>query len=268
MHDAFHASSSSPIHWRIDGAHNGLYLLGQIVDRIKVRAEALDHPNIPTSHQDGPLPSNAVISAAFNTFKNWLTLAQTLPSYPTNQSLVEVFGRTLITNGAIKSEANISRFLDAYSSQHNILTTSPSSDLLLEQGISNMMDDVSVLPVTAHEQQEFALQIVAATLVMIIGTRIGSEKRARALHYWLYLSLRRKAFFVTQAGYMGIAPSSVAEGDAVVLFSGLTTPFLMREVREGVGVGMWRLVAPAYVEGMMNGELWAEGGRLDQFVVV
>jgi hypothetical protein len=74
-----------------------------------------------------------------------------------------------------------------------------------------MLDDVTAVPITAHEQQEFALQIVASILVMVIGTRISLRKKARAFHYWLYLSLRRKAFFMTQRGYMGIAPDSVAE---------------------------------------------------------
>lgn len=54
---------------------------------------------------------------------------------------------------------------------------------------------------------------------------------------------------------MGIAPGSAAVGYAVVLFSGLTAPLLMREMRYGVVMGMWRLVAPGYVEGMINEEL-------------
>ena len=104
-------------------------------------------------------------------------------------------------------------------------------------------------------------------LVRVIASLIGTEKRAKAFHHWLYLNLAKKALVVTEKGYMGIAPGSAAPGDAVVLFSGLRTPFLAREVQDGAGVRAWRLVTPAYVEGMMDGALWDENVKLDEFTL-
>jgi hypothetical protein len=57
----------------------------------------------------------------------------------------------------------------------------------------------------------------------------------------------------------------VSEGDEVVLFSGLKTPFLIRRAQ---AQGTFRLITPAYIEGIMSGELWNETERLDQFMLV
>src|SRR5437762_12384285 len=47
MYEAFHASKSSPIHWRILETHIELCLLGEVVDRIKVCGDVLNSPNRP-----------------------------------------------------------------------------------------------------------------------------------------------------------------------------------------------------------------------------
>ena len=93
------------------------------------------------------------------------------------------------------------------------------------------------------------------------------QKRARAFHHWLFLCLKGKAFFVTEGGYLGLASGSeMRVGDEICLFGGVKVPFLVREI--GAGRGAWRLVAPVYVEGMMDGEVWDERGSLDEFAIV
>lgn len=89
---------------------------------------------------------------------------------------------------------------------------------------------------------------------------IGAERKAKCLHYWLYLQCEQKALFVTRNGYLGIGSHSVCGGDLVVLFSGMNVPFVVR--RMGT---CWRLVAPVYVHGIMQGERWDERREVEEF---
>ena len=56
--------------------------------------------------------------------------------------------------------------------------------------------------------------------------------------------------FATLEGYLGIAPPSTQEGDIVVVFSGYEMPFIIRKVFGGI----YRLIGPCYVHGIMDGE--------------
>ncbi|KAK1752724.1 heterokaryon incompatibility protein-domain-containing protein [Echria macrotheca] len=78
----------------------------------------------------------------------------------------------------------------------------------------------------------------------------GSEKL-----YGMYLERIRnacghRALFVTERGYIGLAPWNAKVGDEVCVLKGAKTPFLLRE-KEG---GKHRLVGEAYVLGIMEGE--------------
>jgi hypothetical protein len=235
-------------------ANKGVCLPGRVVDRIRVCGVALRAPNENASPQRGPLPSDTTASAAFDTFRQWLSLAHDLSTYPTGQSTTTAFGLTVVANAVIQIGADRKKFLDVYSTS--------SADLFLESGVLNMMDDISAIPVMNQEQQEFGLQIVAASLVRVIVATVAKQKKVRAFHHWLHLSLRRKNFFVTERGYMRIGPTSLSEGDEVVLFSGLRTPFLVRHDQRDT-----KLVISVHIEGMMGGELWSESERLQDFML-
>ncbi|PGH35754.1 hypothetical protein GX50_01467 [[Emmonsia] crescens] len=100
------------------------------------------------------------------------------------------------------------------------------------------------------------------------------------------LELRRtlydRAFFTTRKGYMGIGPKGktrVRVGDQVAVLGGGFTPFILREVGVGDGVGSYgsggvgeggdsgrrgcyTLVGESYIHGMMEGEFLEEGQEL------
>jgi hypothetical protein len=65
----------------------------------------------------------------------------------------------------------------------------------------------------------------------------------------------RQRFFVTHGGLLGIGPYYLKEGDFVALFFGVDMPFVLRQVG-----GSWTqdyiAVGPAYVNGMMQGEIF------------
>lgn len=56
--------------------------------------------------------------------------------------------------------------------------------------------------------------------------------------------------FVTATAYVGIGPEALSTGDIIALFFGADLPFVLRPV----GQDTFRLVGPAYVDGIMYGE--------------
>ena len=61
----------------------------------------------------------------------------------------------------------------------------------------------------------------------------------------------QRTLFTTRHGYMGIGPRWMKRGDSVVIFSGHNAPFVVGEANE-----YYQLLGPAYIDGMMDGELW------------
>lgn len=64
---------------------------------------------------------------------------------------------------------------------------------------------------------------------------------------------RRRCFFATKGGRIGLGPADTRAGDMVAVVFYCPTPYLLRR-RGGKGKGRWELVGEAYVHGMMYGE--------------
>jgi hypothetical protein len=60
----------------------------------------------------------------------------------------------------------------------------------------------------------------------------------------------KRAFFVTEAGYMGLAPLGTKAGDGVAVLLGCAVPLVMRRSDD-----YFELVGDTYVCGMMEGEI-------------
>ncbi|KAK7696856.1 hypothetical protein SLS64_014141 [Diaporthe eres] len=72
---------------------------------------------------------------------------------------------------------------------------------------------------------------------------------------------RRRRFFATKGGRIGLGPAHTEAGDAVAVAFYCPTPYILRR-RGGEGEGRWGLVGEAYVHGIMYGEalrLFSEG---------
>ncbi|KAK8187774.1 heterokaryon incompatibility protein-domain-containing protein [Phyllosticta capitalensis] len=76
-------------------------------------------------------------------------------------------------------------------------------------------------------------------------------------------------FAQTASGYVGLVPDAAVQGDVVAVLAGGGVPYVLREV-PGEKEGTYRLVGPAYVEGIMGGE--AMEGKVEEelrdFVIV
>jgi hypothetical protein len=87
-----------------------------------------------------------------------------------------------------------------------------------------------------------------------IFAAIFRDPKASLFDHHTTLGCKCKVFFTTQSGYFGMAPASIQQGDAIVLISGLQTPLVVRPVDDGGNE--YRLLGPAFVLGLMEGELW------------
>ena len=82
------------------------------------------------------------------------------------------------------------------------------------------------------------------------------------LQHDILLHTYQRTFFLTKHGYMGLGPRWCRPGDSVALIAGSEVPFIIR--RNGSD---HTLVGPAYVHGVMHGEMWQDED-LDTFTFV
>lgn len=267
---ALRTSKSSVVQWQLYERSNALCIPGTTVDRVTAFAASMSFTNSSAAQTRDSVITGTEKTAAFSIFKQWLSLVQSLPSYPNGQQPSETFGLILSSACNTHGKVELSTILEVYNHWYNVLgnSNSYSNSIFMEKGVDNMVDHIETYSFQADEQIEFALQHAAGMLLTVVGSGTSMQRRIRALHYWLCLSLRGKALFVTEKGYMGLAPGSVASGDLVILLSGLRTPFLARFSPEEDNSISSRLVAPAFVAGMMEGELWSESRVLDEFMFV
>uniref|UniRef100_L2FI73 Het domain protein n=1 Tax=Colletotrichum fructicola (strain Nara gc5) TaxID=1213859 RepID=L2FI73_COLFN len=65
-----------------------------------------------------------------------------------------------------------------------------------------------------------------------------------------------RCLFLTEEGYLGLGPRELVSGDAIVMLSGGTLPFVLREC--GVAEDRtWSVVGECYVHGLGGDEIWA-----------
>ncbi|KJA17678.1 hypothetical protein HYPSUDRAFT_79586 [Hypholoma sublateritium FD-334 SS-4] len=72
-------------------------------------------------------------------------------------------------------------------------------------------------------------------------------------------TLNKRAFIITERGFLGLAPEMARKGDAVCIFQGGEVPFVVRPK----GDGNWEFVGECYVHGIMSGEAVREAKRED-----
>jgi hypothetical protein len=92
-----------------------------------------------------------------------------------------------------------------------------------------------------------------------ISSAIRKDPEASLFNDHVTLGCKCKVFFATRSGYFGVAPASIRQGDEIVLVSGFQAPLVVRRINDGENT--YRLMGPAYVLGLMEGELWPQAGR-------
>ncbi|GIZ49341.1 hypothetical protein CKM354_001237300 [Cercospora kikuchii] len=76
-----------------------------------------------------------------------------------------------------------------------------------------------------------------------------------ALRQTVTTRTKRKRLMLTERGFLGLVPNSVAAGDVVIILKGHGRPVIATEVLEDDGSKTYRLKGEAYIAGMMMGEM-------------
>jgi len=63
-----------------------------------------------------------------------------------------------------------------------------------------------------------------------------------------------RRMFATEKGFLGIEPPLLTEDDVVAVFKVVKVPFCLTDAKRGEE-GPYKLVGPAYVQGVMRGEV-------------
>jgi hypothetical protein len=66
-------------------------------------------------------------------------------------------------------------------------------------------------------------------------------------------STTNRVLFWTSSGYLGLGNRYLRAGDAVVIFDGAQTPFVLRSAAVADGDLEWTLVGDCYMDGWMDG---------------
>lgn len=80
-----------------------------------------------------------------------------------------------------------------------------------------------------------------------------------------------KNFFVTDTGYIGLAPDITNVGDDVFVLEGANAPFVFRSLEFEVPVHgslLVSLVGNGYVQGIMHDEIWDGFGKRDEQITI
>ncbi|KAF3039089.1 hypothetical protein E8E11_007387 [Didymella keratinophila] len=101
------------------------------------------------------------------------------------------------------------------------------------------------------------------------GDRVKTLEWAAAMHEFRALPTPPKfgctygrRLVQTKKGYLGLAPMGAEVGDSILLAEGARTPLITREKGEE-----WMMVGPAYVHGIMSGDMRTEGKRQEMTFV-
>lgn len=158
--------------------------------------------------------------------KDWLYMASLIDTYPTGESVHDALWRTLIANRGLDGQLVETGYRQAF--------VKMGSQLLEADSTENTEDTESDLPGWTKDGHE------------------GSDIRAFMVLIEKFCLMR--SFALTKGGYMGLVPHTAEPGDAVCIFLGGQTTFILRAVNDH-----WILVGEAYIHGLMDGEALESG---------
>ena len=88
-------------------------------------------------------------------------------------------------------------------------------------------------------------------------TSIPTSRQETIRMMWIYMVylftlLDHRQFFISQKGYIGLAPAIAEAGDTIAIIAGSETPFILRPNPGGEN---FTLIGEAYTHGFMYGEI-------------
>ncbi|KAH8885835.1 HET-domain-containing protein [Thozetella sp. PMI_491] len=210
--------------------------------------------------QVGESKDEAIIRRKAACFPGWLSLLSSLPQrYHTGQPRAEVFWRTLITDTA-------SRVPDP--AQH------PAPDeyrFAFRDWLARIVHSWADEPVSGEKKRFLEeLERIAESDETALFPSVASSKRADTLAEYDRSAYKARSkslpdgddydtlinhssqtrLLRTNVNYLGLATTSVREGDIVWIVQGSRVPLILRQI----GGDKYHLVGGAYIHGFMHGE--------------
>jgi len=245
-----------------------LSVLGKCVGSIISRSETVIGW---TEAEEFEFTHNMDVDAGFLTifepyvkaYREWCELAGTLESYPTGQSVLGALCHTLVHDEPQRKEAgdqkwDIKSFARGFSNWHSAVSAGMFEYSMTLDFLSGVVEG-KYLPNKKSLDKFFSaddrknLDAVKDTLIYKIQAWLHAHEPTRTYDYVVQTRMRTSRLVITSEGYMGTTPPMAKVGDRIVLVAGLSLPMIVR--REGEGD---RLIGPAYIHGIMDGERWPE----------
>ncbi|KAH8657709.1 heterokaryon incompatibility protein-domain-containing protein [Xylariales sp. PMI_506] len=280
------AASYTPVF--LDNDHT-LLVKGFVIDQIKVLEDVITM-ELPQSGLDKEYlmrpevgfreTTSAVVSYLgniytgmgdfFDTFVSWekLALDKTGVPYPTAEDPLHVFVATVCLGDMPDGpDARVAQYRDW------------SRRLAGPRGVSRLRQLGGSSPTGKSSALYRAAMGISASTGLIAGAfmRQASPSSSgfhgqdtdwgidRTFNTAMERSLNRRLARTT-GGYLGIVPAASQVGDALGLFRGGKVPFVIRKA-QGAEDARWELIGPAYVHGVMHGELWDSSQCVEMHLV-
>lgn len=268
MHSQYNAAKNTEVFYRFSSDGKQLYLKGQVIDRIKIRASPM-----PSAIQDMELESNRetadpmmvkflqdqlTIARQIDVVREWLELETryTSPNPMNPGSALQAFYQTLVSTnyaaGPKQSWDSFGRWIFALCFQPD----DPNEIVPGQQAIEYT---------EAETGDAYDLHFGDPIFHNVANIRRHPE--VRRFHERVAKELKDKSYFTTEKGYIGLCFKSMLAGDLVVLVAGIDMPMIMRP--EGSESEGYRLIGPSYIHDIMQGEAWNDDeNSLDEMLIV
>ena len=227
---------------------SSLFTEGKVVDKIKDCASPLMiyDQDAEAYVQKKLWAAIAESDTVYKIFQQWFSFSQRLQNhkYPTGESTEEAFKRTIMLD------------IDWQKTKGEQISKHTEWFTALESDARTGGPKTEIAKISAHEMgNEFARGTLErlATDRDISGSTYEMLRQSQS-HFFKYHCGKR--FFITDAGYMGLAEFSVEVNDVIAVISGQNMPVVLRPKATS-----FEFVAVAYVHGMMEDEAWPEWKR-------
>ncbi|OTA65230.1 hypothetical protein K449DRAFT_463351 [Hypoxylon sp. EC38] len=121
----------------------------------------------------------------------------------------------------------------------------------MRRPFSQWLDILGDLPAKPHHDYKTQSRIEDSP-EMELYNRISANSNVSELHELFTASSYFWTFFKTDTGAFGAGAHAIAAGDKIALVGGVTIPMVVRQVHGDT----YRVISPAYVCGIMQGEAW------------
>lgn len=268
----FRASRSSTSTYEFLNDDRVLSVRGKVVDTIDNCAEEEFH--VPNFYAKLPLHASKDNSdrfqplhlAAHTIFRNWMSLARDLSSYPNGDDLETAFRRTVILDYTRWSQSQLSdQFNEEDGFKHWL------QSLLLGRRLPHVWGKAryphnGFIPLFRPQwkfEEDFLeaigpenIHIAPSDLAKYAIQSISRNTDAKIFQELALTYSVGMSFFTTASGYMGKGLPSIEIDDVILLIAGVDVPMVAQKVGGTKARGTYRLKGPAYVHGIMHGEKW------------